>query len=346
MALQAPSLLALLEQAAAGIVLAFPDGHAALNPAARELLGLPSEAPTGTLPRPALAGEALGGASVAGALADWDGGGRRRTLLLSWAPLREGERIVAALGVIQDASGRDGADASSRPTLRMSDEFYAVIAHQLRTPLTPILGWARMLLQQRPDDPVLRRAADVIERNVRLEVRLVDDMLDVTRIQRGTLDLTMRRLDLRDLCRSAVEEQRRCLEGRTLALDLNLPDRPLGVDGDTARLTQIVNTLIANAVRFTPDGGRITVAAGRDGGHVVCSIVDTGEGIDPPLLGHLFDFSPQARHGAARASGGLGVSLAIARYIAERHGGSLSAQSDGLGCGARFVLSLPAAPTS
>src|SRR5262249_50757931 len=148
MALQAPSLLALLEQAAAGIVLAFPDGPAALNPAARELLGLPSPAPTLTLPRPPPAVQApraapLGGA---GAVAEWDGGGRRRTLLLSWAPLREGERIVGALGVIQDASGRDGAEAPARPTPRMSDEFYAVIAHQLRTPLTPILGWARMLL--------------------------------------------------------------------------------------------------------------------------------------------------------------------------------------------------------
>src|SRR5262249_12246072 len=326
MALQAPSLLALREQAAAGIVLAFPDGHAALNPAARELLGLPSEAPTVTLPRPALAVEALGGATVAGAVAEWDGGGRRRTLLLSWAPLREGERIVGALGVIQDASGRDGAEAPARPTPRMSDEFCAVLALQPRTPLTPILGWARMLLQQRPDDPVLRRAADVIERNVRLEVRLVDDMLDVTRIQRGTLELTMRRLDVRDLCRSAVEEQRRWLEGRTLALDLNLPDRPLRVDGDAARLAPIANTGIGTAVRFTPDGGRVTVAAGREGGHVVCSVVDTGEGIDPAVLAHLFDFSLQARHGAARASGGLGVSLAIARYIAERHGGSLTAQ--------------------
>jgi len=340
MALEAPALLALFEQAAAGIVLGFPDGHAALNPAARQLLGLASEAPVSALPRPALVNEALRGAAVTGVLAEWNHGGPSRTLLLSWAPLRESGRIVAALGVMQDASSCGDADAV-RPTPRLSDEFYALIAHQLRTPLTPILGWARMLMQQRPDDPVLRRAAEVIERNVRIEVRLVDDMLDVTRIQRGTLELITRPLDVRDICRAVVADQRRWLEARPLPVDLNLPDRPLGVNGDPARIEQIVTSLIANAVRFTPDGGRVTVSAEHEGADVVCIVSDTGEGIEPALLPRLFDFSLELQHGAGHR-GGLGVSLAIARYLAERHGGSLTAASDGRGCGARFTLRLPA----
>src|SRR5207245_1013347 len=125
-----------------------------------------------------------------------------------------------------------------------------------RTPLTPILGWARMLMQQRPDDPVLRRAAEVIERNVHIEVRLVDDMLDVTRIQRGTLELVIRPVDVTDIGRAVVVDQRRRLEGRPLPIELDLPDRPLLVNGDAARIEQILTALIANAARFTPDGGR------------------------------------------------------------------------------------------
>jgi signal transduction histidine kinase len=340
MKLEAPALLALFEQAAAGIVLGSPDGHATLNPAARQLLGLPSEAPVSALPRPALVDEALGGAAVTGALVEWNHGGPSRLLVVSWAPLRESGRIVAALGVIQDASSRGGAEALP-PTPRMSDEFYALIAHQLRTPLTPILGWARMLMQQRPDDPVLRRAAEVIERNVRIEVKLVDDMLDVTRIQRGTLELVMRPVDVSDICRGVVAEQRRWIEGRSLPLDLNVPDRPLAVNGDPARVEQIVTALVANAVRFTPDGGRVMVSAAREGSDVVCVVTDSGEGITPTLLPRIFDFSLEVQHGAGRR-GGLGVSLAIGRYLAERHGGSLTGESEGPARGARFTLRLPA----
>ena len=338
MKLEAPALLAVFEQAAAGIVLGTPDGHARLNPAARRLLGLPSDAPVSALPRPALVDEALRGAAVTGELVEWNHGGPTRVLIVSWAPLRESGRIVAALGVMQDASSGGAGDAP--PTSRMSDEFYALIAHQLRTPLTPILGWARMLMQQRPDDPVLRRAAEVIERNVRIEVRLVDDMLDVTRIQRGTLELVMRPVDMSDICRSVVADQRRWTEGRTLSLDLDRPDRSLPVNADPARIEQIVTALVANAVRFTPDGGRVTVSALRQGSDVVCVVCDTGEGIAPTLLPRIFDFSLEVQHNAGRR-GGLGVSLAIARYLAERHGGSLRAESEGPGRGARFTLRLP-----
>src|SRR5262249_8875293 len=336
MKLEAPALLGLFEQAAAGIVLGSPDGHATLNPAARELLGLPSEAAVSALPRPSLVNEALRGAVVAGALVEGAHGGPNRMLVVRWAPLRENGKIVAALGVMQDAS-RGGGDEALPRASRMSDEFYALIAHQLRTPLTPILGWARMLMQQRPDDPVLRRAAEVIERNVRIEVRLVDDMLDVTRIQRGTLELVMRPVDMSDICRSVVADQRRWTEGRTLSLDLEVPDRPLALNADPARIEQIVTALIANAVRFTPDGGRVTVSVMPEGSHVVCVVSDTGEGIAPTLLPRIFDFSLEVQHSAGRR-GGLGVSLAIARYLAERHGGTLRAESEGPGRGAQFML--------
>ena len=340
MKLEAPALLALFEQAAAGIVLGSPDGHATLNPAARQLLGLPSEAAVSALPRPSLVDEALRGAVVTGALVEWNHGGPNRMLVVSWAPLRENGQIVAALGVMQDASSCGGDEALPRAS-RMSDEFYALIAHQLRTPLTPILGWARMLMQQRPDDPVLRRAAEVIERNVHIEVRLVDDMLDVTRIQRGTLELVIRPVDVTDIGRAVVVDQRRRLEGRSLPIELDLPDRPLLVNGDAARIEQILTALIANAARFTPDGGRVMVSIVPEGGDVVCRVSDTGEGIAPALLPHIFDFSLEVQHGAGRR-GGLGVSLAIGRYLAERHGGSLTGESEGPGRGARFTLRLPA----
>jgi len=198
-----------------------------------------------------------------------------------------------------------------------------------------------MLMQQRPDDPVLRRAAEVIERNVHIEVRLVDDMLDVTRIQRGTLELVIRPVDVTDIGRAVVVDQRRRLEGRPLPIELDLPDRPLLVNGDAARIEQILTALIANAARFTPDGGRVMVSIVREGGDVVCRVSDTGEGIAPALLPHIFDFSLEVQHGAGRR-GGLGVSLAIGRYLAERHGGSLTGESEGPGRGARFTLRLPA----
>jgi len=336
----------MLEQAAVGLAIARPDGDVTLNAPARELLGLPAKASISSLPRPALVADALGGAAVSGALTEADGAGADRLLLISWSPLRDGDRVVGALGIVQDVSGKPEVDALPRPTATISDEFYAVIAHELRTPLTPILGWARMLLQQRPNDPVLRRAAEVIERNVRLEVRLVDDMLDVTRIQRGTLELAMRRLDINDVCRAVMLEQRQALGERSIALELTLAAEPLWVHGEASRLQQILKILVENGVRFTPDDGRVTLAAGREGAAAVCVITDTGEGIPPVLLGRLFDFNLKARHGAARATGGLGVCLAIARYIAERHGGTLEAASDGVGCGARFTLRLPPAPSS
>src|SRR5439155_21807124 len=177
-------------------------------------------------------------------------------------------------------------------------------------------------------------------RNWRIEVRMVGDRRAVTRIQRGSPALVTRPVDVTDSGRAVVVDHRRRLEGRPLPIELDLPYRPLLVNRDAARIAQILTALIANAARFTPDGGRVMVSIVREGGDVVCRVSDTGEGIAPALLPHIFDFSLEVQHGAGRR-GGLGVSLAIGRYLAERHGGSLTGESEGPGRGARFTLRLP-----
>jgi signal transduction histidine kinase len=230
------AVAALFEEAAAGVVVLSADGVVVVNRAARLLLGLGDTVALKDLPGAALARAALGGRPAETAVVDVAGADGQRALLATWTPIRDAGHVTAAIGVYQDAT------ALAHREHRLH-EMLAHVAHELRTPLTPILGWARMLLQKQPVEPTVQRAAEVIERNVRLEVRLVDDLLDLSRLQRGILPLDRKPVDVRDACRAAVEEIRGLLAARSLTLAEQHATDPLWVEGDPVRLQQLVISL-------------------------------------------------------------------------------------------------------
>jgi two-component system CheB/CheR fusion protein len=236
------------------------------------------------------------------------------------------------------------ARADAEAATRAKDQFLAVLSHELRTPLTPVL-LATEMLQDRDDLP-----ADVVEtlamirRNVELEAHFVDDLLDVTRIVRGKMELARQRLDLHDVVARAVEVVRGDVEAKHQTLDVDLRAARRGVVGDPARLQQAFWNLLKNASKFTPEGRTIRLGT-RDGGDAIeVEIADEGIGIEPTQLGAIFDPFVQADATIAREFGGLGLGLAIARATVEAHGGELVARSEGRGRGATFTVTLPLAP--
>jgi signal transduction histidine kinase len=229
---------------------------------------------------------------------------------------------------------------------RAKDIFLATLSHELRTPLTPVLGWVNLLRTTGgpgADPGLLAQGLDAIERNARLQARLVDDLLDISRIVSGKLRIESEPVNLCAVVGPAVETVRAEADGREIEIAVELPDCPLVVQGAPVRLQQIVWNLLSNAVKFTPRGGRVTVRAWRERGEARVEVSDTGIGIAPEFLPHVFDRFRQADGSTTRQYGGLGLGLAIVRALAELHGGRVSAASDGLGRGARFTLALPCA---
>jgi PAS domain S-box-containing protein len=219
------------------------------------------------------------------------------------------------------------------------NEFLGVLSHELRNPLTPIRNCLDILHRATPGGDQDRRARIVIDRQLNQLTRLVDDLLDVTRISRGKIRLQTTRLDLVDLVRKAVDDHRTLLEEREVAVELPAP--PLWVMGDPIRLAQTIGNLLQNAAKFTPKGGRISISLARAGTRAVVEVADTGLGIGPDLLPHLFEPFAQAEHSLARPLGGLGLGLALVKGLIEQHGGTVKASSEGPGKGARFTLDLP-----
>ena len=229
---------------------------------------------------------------------------------------------------------------------RAKDIFLATLSHELRTPLTPVLGWVNLLRTTGgpgADPGLLAQGLDAIERNARLQARLVDDLLDISRIVSGKLRIESEPVNLCSVVGPAVETVRAEADGRDIEIGVELPDCPLVVQGAPVRLQQIVWNLLSNAVKFTPRGGRVSVRAWRASGEARIEVADTGIGIAPEFLPHVFDRFRQADGSTTRQYGGLGLGLAIVRALAELHGGWVSAASDGLGRGARFTLGLPCA---
>ncbi|HOC17873.1 MAG TPA: MASE3 domain-containing protein [Vicinamibacterales bacterium] len=223
---------------------------------------------------------------------------------------------------------------------RMKDEFLATLSHELRTPLNAILGWSEILLQGSLDATHTRRALEVIARNARAQTALIGDVLDVSRIISGRLRLNLRDTDGVDALRAALDTVRPAAEARRIQVVAELPQNsPMRADPD--RLQQVFWNLLSNAVKFTPEGGRIDVSCRRDGDHAVFEVHDTGEGLDPAALEHLFERFWQADRSTSRRHGGLGLGLAIVRHLVELHGGQIRADSEGPGRGATFQLSLP-----
>ncbi len=253
------------------------------------------------------------------------------------------DHAATAIRNAQLLATREAALAEAERANRAKDDFLAMLSHELRTPLTAMLGWVRMLRagQLRPEQ--VQQALEVVERNARLQAQLINDLLDVSRIVAGKLQLDARPVDLVDVVDEALTSIRREVEARGLTLDARLDAAAGPVLGDPLRLQQVVANLVSNAVKFTPEGGRVTVGLERADAVARLTVSDTGQGIEPGLLAEIFDRFRQADGVGRRSQGGLGLGLAIVRHLVELHGGRVRAESEGVGRGARFVVELPLA---
>ena len=252
-------------------------------------------------------------------------------------PFSERDLQVRVRNLVFAAQARAAAESANRA----KDEFLAMLGHELRNPLSPIMT-ALQLMKLR-GDPGSERERTVIERQVSHLARLVDDLLDVARIARGRVELRIENVEVAQVVAKAVEMASPLLEARYHTLKMDVPRDGLRVDGDMTRLGQVISNLLTNAAKYTPPNGVVTVRAERKGDEVVLSVRDTGIGISPEVLPRIFDLFVQERHTLDRSEGGLGIGLTIVRTLIERHGGSVSAHSDGPGQGSEFILRLPLA---
>ncbi len=269
--------------------------------------------------------------------------GRRVPLEVSSRLIVRDGRPVGIQGIARDVTERKRAEAVLRDAGRRKDEFLAMLAHELRNPLAPIRNAVQVLRLAGPARPALRRAQEVIQRQTAHLARLVDDLLDVSRISRGRVPLRAERLDLAALVRNAAEDHRLTLESAGLRLEVGAPDGPLWTVGDPTRLAQVVGNLLHNAGKFTDAGGLVaaSLAADPDGKRAVLAVRDTGVGMDADMLTHLFEPFSQADRSLDRSRGGLGLGLALVKGLVELHGGAVHAQSPGPGGGAEFTVVLP-----
>ena len=237
---------------------------------------------------------------------------------------------------------REGALVRERDASRLKDEFLAAVSHELRTPLNAIVGWVQILRMGNPDPEMLQKAVATIGRNAHAQARVIEDLVDVSRIVTGKLHLRFQTVDLRRPVESAVELNRPSALAKNVALEVRLPAEPCLVSGDPDRLQQVVSNLLSNAVKFSPGGGRIDVTLQAvEGAHQI-RVADTGIGIAADFLPHVFERFRQSDGSMTREYGGLGLGLAIVKELTDLHGGAVSVASDGLGHGAQFVVRLPA----
>ncbi|HTH00201.1 MAG TPA: HAMP domain-containing sensor histidine kinase [Vicinamibacterales bacterium] len=223
---------------------------------------------------------------------------------------------------------------------RAKEDFLATLSHELRTPLNAMLGWTRLLRMGKLDEPAKSRALETIERNAHVQAQLIADILDVSRIVTGRLRLDLRPIELAPVVDAALDTLQPSAAAKGVDLSCTLA-RTGKVLGDPDRLQQVVWNLLSNAIKFTPAGGRVSVALTRSGAAALIAVTDTGEGIPPSLLPYVFDRFTQGDSSVTRMHGGLGLGLSIVRHIVELHGGHVSAQSEGEGCGATFSVKLP-----
>ena len=232
---------------------------------------------------------------------------------------------------------RSEAEAANR----IKDEFLATLSHELRTPLTSLLGWSSVLREARNDEKVLAQGLDAIDRNARVQAQLIDDLLDVSRIVSGKLNLDVRPLDIGSVTRAAINVVQPAADAKEITLDYWAQPGLGAISADSARVQQIIWNLLSNAVKFTPHGGKIAIRVKRDGSNATVTVSDTGQGIEPEFLPRVFDRFRQADSSTTRSFGGLGLGLAIVRHLVELHGGTVLAESEGVGKGATFSASFP-----
>ncbi|WP_413176083.1 ATP-binding protein [Anabaena azotica] len=247
-----------------------------------------------------------------------------------------------------EQQARSAAEASreeAQAANRIKDEFLAVLSHELRSPLNPILGWSKLLQNSKLDESKTKLALATIERNAKLQAELIEDLLDISRILQGKLHLTISPINLASMIQAALETVRLAAEAKSIQIEANLDSKVEKVLGDSTRLQQVVWNLLSNAVKFTPAGGRVKVLLEQVDNQAQITISDTGKGISPDFLPYMFDYFRQADSTTTRKFGGLGLGLAIARHLIELHGGTIQAQSQGEGLGATFTLRLPVMPS-
>jgi signal transduction histidine kinase len=244
----------------------------------------------------------------------------------------------AALAADNARLYRESQDAS-----RAKDEFLAVLSHELRTPLTPVLGWVRMLRAGGLEPEAAGRALETVERNTRLQLQLVEDLLDVSRIVTGTLHLDRRPVAPGEVLDAALGTVAPAAAQKGIAITRDVAADVPVVEADGPRLQQVVANLLSNAVKFTPDGGRVAASVTRAGSRVRITVADTGAGLRPDVAPHIFERFRQADSTLTRRHGGLGLGLAIVRHVVELHGGTVEASSEGPGRGTAVTVELPAA---
>jgi PAS domain S-box-containing protein len=251
------------------------------------------------------------------------------------------EVMQAVSNLVAMAMARLGMEQALREADRRKDEFLATLAHELRNPLAPIRSGLHVLKSGGGEGPHRARVAEIMARQIDHIVRLVDDLMEVSRIRSGKIALRLERVDLVEVVRQAVESCQQVMDASGVVLSVATPDAPLYVEGDPVRLSQIVCNLLNNAGKYTEAGGRVDIAASGSDGWATLSVSDTGVGIPKEMLPHVFDLFAQVDRTLGRAQGGLGIGLALVRKLVTLHGGDVEAQSGGPGLGSRFTLRLP-----
>ena len=248
-----------------------------------------------------------------------------------------GQAIARARLYEAEQRARTEAEAANR----IKDEFLAILSHELRSPLNPILGWTRLLRSRKFDEKATDRALEIIERNAKLQTQLIEDLLDVSRILRGKLVLNESPVNLVTTIEAALETVRLAAQTKEIQIQTVFEANVGQVSGDANRLQQVVWNLLSNAIKFTPSGGRVEVRLEQVGSQVQIHVRDTGKGINPEFLPYVFEYFRQENSSTTRQFGGLGLGLAIVRYLTELHGGSVHAESAGEGLGSTFTVTLP-----
>ncbi|HEX4378202.1 MAG TPA: PAS domain-containing sensor histidine kinase [Steroidobacteraceae bacterium] len=271
--------------------------------------------------------------------------GRRLAVSLTISPVRDAQgQIIGASQIARDITERRRLEHELYESQRHKDEFVAMLGHELRNPLAPIANGTLLLRRYIAEVPDIGRLCDMFDRQIDTMRRLLDDLLDVSRLNRGTIRFRRQPLDLQPIVQSSIETCRPLIERQRHRLSVEMPPEPLRVLGDSMRLTQAISNLLNNAARYTPSDGAIGLIAARVDGHVTLRVCDNGIGIDPSLLPHIFDLFVQGDPAIGNPQSGLGVGLSLVQSIVAAHGGSIEAFSAGRDQGSEFRMKLPALP--
>ncbi len=257
----------------------------------------------------------------------------------------ESDRLIGAVNILVDITDRKRAEAAERDASRRKSEFLAILAHELRNPLAPIRNGLQIMRLAEDDKAAGAMARAMMERQLGQMARLIDDLLDLSRIANGKIELRKQRIDLMSAVQDAVETSGQLIEAAGHEFTVSVPPRPVYVEADRTRLAQVFANLLNNSAKFTPHGGHVRLAVEQQGSDVVVKVCDNGVGIPVDMLSTIFDMFTQVDHSLERSQGGLGIGLNLVRGLVEMHGGRVEVNSDGPGTGSEFVVRLPVSLT-